>query len=65
MDIEYFGDIHAGKKGVKILQISNPEQVIQLFERKNLQEQLRNQWTALSFLIESKYGFDSSCFDNY
>ena len=37
-DVEYFGNIKAGKKGLKVLVIAKPDHVIQLFERRNLQE---------------------------
>jgi hypothetical protein len=35
-DIEYLGDIVAGPKGVKVMVIPKPDQVLQLWERKNL-----------------------------
>lgn len=33
---EYFGDIKAGKEGVRLLQIDEPDLVLQLHERTEL-----------------------------
>lgn len=35
-DIDFMGDIVAGERGATVLQIERPDQVIQLYERKNL-----------------------------
>jgi hypothetical protein len=35
-EVEYFGNIIAGENGCVIKVIERPDQVIQLFERKNL-----------------------------
>lgn len=35
-DVEYLGNIVAGAKGVKVMVIPKPDQVLQLWERKNL-----------------------------
>lgn len=41
-DIEFMGDIISGTHGVKLLVVEAPDQVIQLWERKNLQEKLKS-----------------------
>lgn len=43
---EYFGDIKAGKEGVRLLQIDEPDLVLQLHERTELAQ-------AFSHLTES------------
>ena len=61
-DIEYLGDIVAGPKGVKVMVIPKPDQVLQLWERKNLQEKLRNTLDTLKIMVENKYGLGQSTF---
>ena len=53
--IEYFGNVKAGPRGLKILQVERPDQAIQLFERKSLQEELRADIKSIVFLVENKY----------
>jgi hypothetical protein len=55
-DIEFLGNIKAGAKGVKVMVIPNPDQVLQLWERKNLQEKLKNSLDTLKIMVENKYG---------
>ena len=54
-DLEYFGDMRAGKKGLKVLVVGKADQAIQLFERRNLQEAVKGKYDSLRFMIESKY----------
>jgi hypothetical protein len=58
--IEYLGDIVAGSKGLKCMVIPKPDQVLQLWERKNLQEKLRNDLDTLKIMVENKYAFDEN-----
>ena len=61
-DIEFLGNIYAGSKGVKVLVIPKPDQVLQLWERKNLQEKYRTALDTLKIMVENKYGLDESLF---
>ena len=54
-EIEYFGNIFAGENGCVIKIIEKPDQVIQLFERKNLQMKMRGQYDALKIMLQHKY----------
>ena len=65
VDIDYYGDVYSGPYGVKLLVIEKPDQIIQLFERRNLQESLKDNWTTLSFVVESRYGFEAPLFNKY
>ena len=58
--VEYFGNIHAGPRGLKVLQVERADQVVQLFERKHLQEDLRDELQPIAFLVESKYQLDQA-----
>lgn len=53
--VEYFGNIYAGPRGLKILLVERPDHAIQLFERKNMQEELRADLKSICFLVENKY----------
>ena len=55
-DIEYLGNIIAGPRGVKVMVIPKPDQVLQLWERKNLQEKLKGSLDTLKIMVENKYG---------
>lgn len=54
-DLEYFGNIYAGKKGLKVLVVSKADQALQLFERRNLQESVKGMYDSVRFMVESKY----------
>ena len=54
-DIDYMGDIYAGPRGLKVLVIERPDQVIQLYERRNLQEKLKHNYDTLKLVLENKY----------
>lgn len=53
--IEFLGQIMAGPKGCKCMVIKAPDQVIQLYERKKLQEKLRNVLDTLKHMMEHRY----------
>ena len=57
-DIEYFGDIYAGERGLKLLVVARPDQVLQLYERRNLQEIIRGSLEPIRFMVESKYNLN-------
>lgn len=59
------GDIVAGKRGAQVLVVERPDQVIQLYERKNLQEKLRATYDTLKIVLENKYWCRSFIFENY
>lgn len=63
--IEYLGDILAGSRGLKCMVISKPDQVLQLWERKNLQGKLRRDLDTLKIMVENKYAFDQGIFQRY
>ena len=54
-DIDFMGDIVAGARGVKILVVEHPDQVIQLYERRNLQERLKHEYDTMKIMLENKY----------
>ena len=54
-DIEFFGNLHAGKKGLKVIVVDKPDQVLQLYERRNIQEVVRGSLDPIRFMVESKY----------
>ena len=66
-DIDYMGDIVAGERGLKVLVIERPDQVIQLYERRNLQEKVKNNYDTLKLVLENKYfeGAHKVVFDDY
>lgn len=64
-DIEYYGDIHAGKKGLKLLVVSKPDQVIQLYERRNLQEHVAGLLNPLRLMVESRYRLGRGVMQEY
>lgn len=64
-DIDFMGDIVAGKRGAQVLVVERPDQVIQLYERKNLQEKLRSTYDTLKIVLENKYWCRSFIFENY
>jgi hypothetical protein len=54
-DIDFMGDIVAGPRGVKVMVVEHPDQVIQLYERRNLQERLRHEYDTMKIMLENKY----------
>ena len=61
-DIEYLGDIVAGEAGVKVLVIESPDQVVQLCERKALQEKLKSKYDFLKIMLENRYALKNGVF---
>ena len=64
-DIEYFGDLIAGKRGLKVIVVKKPDQVIQLFERRNVQDKLRGKYDHVRFMLESKYQLNRGALIDY
>lgn len=64
-DIEYLGDLVAGERGLKVLVVERPDQIIQLCERKILQEKLKGKYDFLKIMLENRYNLSPEKFSKY
>ena len=55
--MEYFGAIVAADTGMECLRIDRPDQVIELYERIILKDELKEEYLKLLMTMETKYSF--------